>query len=160
MKLRIATLTDLDVITDLEQTCFPPNEAASRHAFIQRLQSFPNHFWVLEINGTLAGFINGMVTNNEMIIDEMFANARLHDDDGTWQSVFGLAVAPAFRKQGHAARLIRHLIEKAKTEARLGVTLTCKEHLVPYYEKFGFTDRGISASVHGGEIWHDMIIRF
>lgn len=160
MKLRIATLTDLDAITALENVCFPPNEAASRNSFIQRLQSFPDHFWVLEINGTLAGFINGMVTNNEMIIDEMFANARLHDDDGKWQSVFGLAVAPEYRKQGHAERLIRHLIEKAKADGRLGVTLTCKEYLVPYYEKFGFTDKGISSSVHGGEVWRDMTNRF
>ena len=160
MRLRIATLTDLDAITALENICFPPNEAASRSTFIKSLQSFPDHFWVLEIDGVLVGFINGMVTNNETIKDEMFANANLHDDNGKWQSVFGLAVAPEWRRQGHAERLIRHLIEKAKAEERLGVTLTCKELLVPYYEKLGFADGGISTSAHGGEVWRDMRIRF
>mgnify|MGYP001051621334 CR=1 FL=1 len=159
MKLRIATLTDLDAITALENTCFPPNEAATRNSFIKRLQSFPDHFWVLEIEGQLIGFINGMVTNNETIIDEMFAQANLHNDEGKWQSIFGLAVDPAFRKHGYAGKLIHHFIEKARADKRTGVTLTCKEYLVPYYEKFGFTDRGISASVHGGEVWHDMTIK-
>ncbi|WP_343690879.1 GNAT family N-acetyltransferase [Chitinophaga sp.] len=158
MKLRIATLTDLDAITALEKTCFPPNEAATRESFIQRLQSFPDHFWILEKEGQLIGFINGMVTNYETIRDEMFAHANLHNDDGKWQSIFGLAVAPAFRKQGYAGRLIDHFVEKARTDKRTGLTLTCKEHLVPYYAKFGFTDRGISASVHGGETWHDMTL--
>ncbi|RFM33568.1 GNAT family N-acetyltransferase [Chitinophaga silvisoli] len=159
MKLRIATLTDLDAITALENVCFPPNEAASRTSFIQRLQAFPDHFWVLESGGQLVGFINGMVTNNETIIDEMFASASLHDDNGRWQSVFGLAVAPEFRKQGYAGKLIHHLIEKSRADGREGVTLTCKEYLVGYYTKFGFEDRGISKSVHGGEVWHDMTLR-
>ncbi|WP_343674045.1 GNAT family N-acetyltransferase [Chitinophaga sp.] len=160
MKLRIATLTDLDAITTLEHVCFPPNEAASRESFINRLQAFPGHFWVLESEGRLVGFINGMVTDNETIRDEMFAHANLHNEEGKWQSVFGIAVSPEYRRNGYAGQLIRHLIEKAREEERAGVTLTCKEYLVPYYEKFGFRDLGISNSVHGGEVWHDMMIQF
>lgn len=160
MKLRIATLTDLDTITALEQTCFPPNEAATRESFIKRLEVFPGHFWILESEGQLVGFINGMVTDHETIVDEMFAHANLHKEEGKWQSIFGLAVSPDFRKHGYAGKLIRHFIDKAKEEERVGVTLTCKEYLVPYYEKFGFSDRGVSNSVHGGERWHDMTIQF
>lgn len=160
MKLRIATLIDLDALTALENMCFPPNEAASRESFIRRLQVFPDHFWILESEGRLVGFINGMVTNNERIVDEMFAQANLHNDNGKWQSVFGLAVAPEFRKNGYAGKLIQHLIEKARADGREGVTLTCKAYLVDYYEKYGFVNRGISGSVHGGEVWHDMTISF
>lgn len=160
MKFRIATLTDLDKITALEHICFPPNEAASRESFIKRLEFFPGHFWVLETESQLVGFINGMVTDNETIVDEMFADAHLHNEEGKWQSIFGLAVSPDFRKQGYAGQLIRHFINKAKEQERAGVTLTCKEYLVPFYEKFGFRDLGVSTSVHGGAIWHDMTIQF
>ena len=88
----------------------------------------------------------------------MFEHTELHDENGAWQSVFGLAVLPRFRNNGYAGKLIYHLIEKAKEQNRAGITLTCKKHLVAYYEKFGFADRGISQSTHGGATWHDMVL--
>ncbi|ANE50897.1 GNAT family N-acetyltransferase [Flavisolibacter tropicus] len=160
MKFRNATLDDLESIHQIETVCFPPNEAASFDSFSKRLQVFPNHFWLLEDEGQLIGFINGMVTSNKTIVDEMFANADLHNENGSWQSIFGIAVLPAFRRKGYAEKLINHLIEKSKEQNRTGVTLTCKDYLIPYYKKFGFIDLGISKSVHGGEVWHDMIIKF
>lgn len=41
------------------------------------------------------------------------------------------------------------MIEDAKFHSRSGVVLTCKEHLIHYYEKFGFENEGISGSEHG-----------
>ena len=38
--------------------------------------------------------------------------------------------------------------------------LTCKDRLIPYYEKFGYRNLGVSASVHGGAVWYDMILEF
>jgi ribosomal protein S18 acetylase RimI-like enzyme len=160
MNFRNATIKDLETINVIENICFPPNEAASSESFTKRLQVFPNHFWILENEGNIIGFINGMITDNEKIVDEMFENAELHNENGKWQSVFGLAVSPEYRKSGYAGQLINHVIQKSKEQNRTGITLTCKEYLIPYYQKFGFTDLGISGSVHGGEIWHDMTIRF
>ena len=37
---------------------------------------------------------------------------------------------------------------------------TCKEHLIPYYEKFGYRNCGVSESVHGGAVWYDMRLTF
>ncbi len=160
MNFRNATLDDLASISEMENVCFPPNEAASFASLSKRLQVFPNHFWIFENEGKIIGFINGMVTNNKTIIDEMFTNADLHDEEGAWQSVFGLAVSPDYRKSGYAGKLINHLIEQSKEQNRAGLTLTCKEYLIPYYRRFGFEDAGVSASVHGGEVWHDMILMF
>lgn len=160
MTIRNATINDLEAIHHLESACFPLNEAASLDSFSKRLQVFPHHFWLLEDEGQLIGFINGMVTNSETIADEMFAHADLHNENGSWQSIFGIAVLPAFRRKGYAEKLINHLIEKAKEQNRKGITLTCKEYLIPYYKKLGFVDLGISQSVHGGEVWHDMTIKF
>lgn len=160
MNFRNATIEDLEEINLIENSCFPPNEAATFESLSKRLKVFPNHFWILENNDNIIGYINGMVTNNKTINDEMFANVELHDEHGSWQSVFSLAVSPEYRNNGHAAQLINHLIEKSKEQKRVGITLTCKEYLISYYNKFGFVDLGISKSVHGGEIWHDMILEF
>ena len=48
MKIRLASMQDLEKITELEAMCFPPEEAASRDSFQKRLDIFPNHFWLLE----------------------------------------------------------------------------------------------------------------
>ncbi|PTQ97852.1 acetyltransferase (GNAT) family protein [Mucilaginibacter yixingensis] len=158
--LRNAALNDLSAISAIENVCFPPNEAASVLSFTKRLQIYPQHFWLLEIDGQLVGYVNGMVTNQPTISDELFSNAALHDELGEWQSIFGIAVAPGYRNQGYASQLMRHLIIKAKEEKRKGVILTCKSHLITYYQRFGFTDMGVSQSVHGGEVWHDMTLTF
>ena len=34
--------------------------------------------------------------------------------------------------------------------------LTCRDEKVKMYERMGYKDLGISASVWGGEKWHDM----
>ena len=160
MNCRNATIADLEVIHQVETVCFPPNEAASLTSLSKRLQVFPHHFWLLENEGQIIGFINGMVSNNKTISDDMFVQADLHNENGSWQSVFGLAVLPAFRRKGYAEKLIAHLIAIAKGQNRTGVTLTCKEYLIPYYKKLGFVDLGVSQSVHGGEVWHDMVMEF
>ena len=160
MNFRNATIADLGSILHIEKACFPPNEAASLDSLSKRLQVFPQHFWLLEDEGQLIGFINGMVTDHKTIVDEMFKQAELHNENGSWQCVFGLAVSPTFRRKGYAEKLINHLIQKSKEQKRKGITLTCKEHLIPYYQKLGFVDLGISKSVHGGAVWHDMIIEF
>ncbi|WP_264551171.1 GNAT family N-acetyltransferase [Flavobacterium sp. N2038] len=160
MNFRNATISDLAVINEIENLCFSPNEAASLETLAKRLQVFPQHFWLIEDHNNTIGFINGMVTDNRTIVDEMFKDPDLHHENEKWQSVFGLAISPDFQKQGYAGELIKHLIAKSKMQNRQGITLTCKGYLVAYYEKFGFTNLGISASVHGGEVWHDMVIEF
>lgn len=157
---RNAALNDLKAITAIENICFPPNEAATSESFTKRLQAYPDHFWLLESDGELIGFVNGMVTNQETISDDLFSDAKLHNKDGKWQSIFGIAVSPQHRNQGYAAQLMNHLIAQSQKENREGIILTCKSHLIRYYERFGFADKGVSESVHGGEVWHDMTLTF
>jgi len=158
--IRTVTPADLDTVTAIEAECFPPSEAAPRASFEDRIRTFPSHFFLIETDGVPAGFINGMVTSQSTISDIMFADASLHDEAGAWQTVFGLDVLTAFRHRGYAAKLMEHLIAHARAEGRRGVILTCKEHMIGYYRRFGFVDEGVSASTHGGALWHDMTLRF
>lgn len=156
MKIRTATIGDLDRITEVESICFPAAEAATRKSLQDRLSCYPNHFWLMEDDEKLVGFVNGMVTNFPHLTDEMYEDASMHNENGDWQMIFGVDVIPEYRRQGVAEQLIRLVIEESKRQGRMGIVLTCKDALVHYYAKFGFIDEGISDSEHGGVTWHEM----
>jgi ribosomal protein S18 acetylase RimI-like enzyme len=160
LDIRKAILPDLDEITALEAVCFPEAEAASGSSFLQRLQTFPDSFFVAEIEAGIIGFVNGCVTNDEVISDELFASSSLHVPDGKYQSIFGLDVHPDYRRKGIAAELMNHMIKAAREAGRNGLILTCKDRLIHYYESFGYVNKGVSKSNHGGAVWYDMILRF
>ena len=160
MNVRNATLKDLEIITGIEAKCFPKAEAASESDFRKRLSVYPNHFWLLEDNDKIIGFVNGMVTDESILRDEMFEDATLHNESGQWQMIFGVNTLPEYRRQGCAAKIINKVILDAKAQNRMGVVLTCKDKLLHYYEKFGFKNEGISESTHGDAVWYDMRLTF
>ena len=160
MNIRFAVPSDLDAVTAVEAACFPKAEAATREEFADRLRFYPNHFWLLEENGELLAFLNGMVTDEPAIRDVLYADAALHREAGAWQTVFGINTLPAYRRRGYAARLMERMIADARTQGRRGCILTCKEPLIAYYEKFGYRSAGRSQSVHGGAVWYDMRLLF
>lgn len=151
---------DLDAVARVEAVCFPEAEAAGRESFSRRIAAFPESFLVAEAGGDLIGFINGCVTGERTIRDEMFEDESLHDPKGSYQSIFGLDVVPEYRRRGIASQLMKALIGRAKKQGRKGLILTCKDRLIGYYETFGYRSLGVSASVHGGAVWYDMILEF
>lgn len=160
MEIRTAVMADLAAVTAVEAACFPAAEAATERDFAQRLAVYPNHFWLLEDDGTLVSFINGMVTDEPTLRDEMYENAALHREDGAWQMIFGVNTLPRYRRQGCAARVMERVIADARAQGRKGCVLTCKDQLIHYYETFGFRNEGVSASTHGGVVWYDMRLTF
>ena len=160
MEIRTAELSDLDAIARVEAECFPQAEAATREDFEKRLAAYRNHFWLLFDGERLVSFVDGMVTDQEDLTDDLYENAQKHDETGAWQMIFGVNTLPAYRKQGYAGELIREAIRTAKNQGRKGLVLTCKDALVPYYAKFGFQNEGISCSVHGNVVWNQMRLVF
>lgn len=153
-------MRDLDAIAEVEAQCFPLLEAAPEAEFIRRIQWNQKHFWVLEDQGQIVGFVNGFATDSRDLTDEMYDHAEMRNEAGGWQMIFGLDVIPSCRRQGCGAMLLETMIEDARSAGRRGVVLTCKEPLVHYYAKFGFRNEGVSASVHGGVTWYQMRLTF
>ena len=161
MRIRTASMADLAAVTAVEAACFPPAEAATEADFAARLAAYPDHFWLLEDeDGTLVSFVDGMVTDEPHLRDEMYENAALHDEHGAWQMIFGVNTLPAYRRRGCAGQLLRRAVDDARAQGRKGCVLTCKEALVHYYETFGFVSEGRSLSTHGGAVWYDMRLTF
>ena len=161
MNIRYATMADLDDIASVESVCFPVLEAATKEEFEQRIKYYGNHFWLMFDEGKLIAFVDGFVTDESDLTDEMYENASMHNENGAWQMIFGVNTLPEYRRCGYAKELIEKVILDARKQNRKGLVLTCKESLVPYYSKFGFIDEGITdKSTHGNVQWHQMRLDF
>ncbi len=154
--IRNAKLEEAYVLAQIEAECFPKAEAASAEEIKKRMSTFLECFFVAEVQGEIAGFINGAVTDQPSLPDELYHNAALHKPEGAYQTVFGLNVREAYRNQGIAGKLLDFLSDTAKERGKKGVILTCKEHLLKFYGSHGFENFGVADSTHGGACWYDM----
>ena len=100
MEIRTAELSDLDAIARVEAECFPQAEAATREDFEKRLAAYRNHFWLLFDGERLVSFVDGMVTDQEDLTDDLYENAQKHDETGAWQMIFGVNTLPEYRRHG------------------------------------------------------------
>ena len=96
MNIRYATMADLDDITSVESECFPVLEAATKEEFEQRIKYYGNHFWLMFDEGKLIAFVDGFVTDEADLTDDMYENASMHNENGAWQMIFGLEIVGAF----------------------------------------------------------------
>ena len=160
MIIRTATMDDLQAVAAVEAECFPAAEAATEEEFAERLKYYGNHFWLMFEEEKLIAFVDGFVTDEADLTDEMYEKAGLHNEDGAWQMIFGVNTIPSHRRHGYAGQLIQRAIEDAKAQGRKGLVLTCKDRLVPYYAKFGFKNEGVSESTHGNVVWYQMRLEF
>ena len=153
-------MADIDLIADLEATCFPPEQAAPRASFEARLNVFASHILIMELDGAPIGFINGAVIDQPYIEDVMYSDASCHSDAYPYQSVFGIGVLPDYQGKGYGRILLQAYLDHAKEQGRQGVTLTCLEKKLGFYEKLGFRNYGGSDSNHGGAQWFNMLYLF
>lgn len=157
VNIRNARKADLPDLVVIENLCFVKEEAATEESFEKRVHFYPDSFFVAEENGELIGLVNGPVIEKVFITDDLFSNSKENPQVGGHQSVLGLAVVPDFQKRGIATALLTRLEKEAKEKHRETVTLTCKEKLIPFYEKQGYENYGISSSQHGGVVWYNMV---
>ena len=160
LNMRLAKQSDLETIMNIEKICFPKAEAASSKEFRERFEVFGDCFFVAEKENQIVGFINGCKTDQPLLPDELYHDTSLHCPQGKYQTVFGLDVLPQYQHQGIAQALMNAFIDNAKKQGCLGMVLTCKNHLIGFYEQFGYVHQGISASNHGGAQWNDMLLIF
>jgi ribosomal protein S18 acetylase RimI-like enzyme len=127
----------------------------------ERVQGAPDLFLVAvdQSTGRLAGFLNGLATNESVFRDEFFTNVNLHDPEGKNVMLLGLDVLPEHQRRGLGRKLVCQYAERERDKDRQTLILTCLKSKVKMYEKMGFTDRGIANSTWGGEEWHEMSLR-
>ena len=142
----------------IEMVCFPPNEACSALAMKERIAVASELFLVAIENetGLIAGFLNGLATDEQAFRDDFFKDANLHNPDGKNVMLLGLDVLPQYQMQGLARELMEQYSAREKARGRKALILTCLEEKVEMYKKFQFEDDGMANSTWGGESWHQM----
>ena len=68
----------------IEKICFPPHEACSDKNMKERILKAPELFLVAEDRktGKIAGFLNGIATDEDVFRDEFFTDITLNDPKG------------------------------------------------------------------------------
>ncbi|MEG0108629.1 MAG: GNAT family N-acetyltransferase [Lachnospiraceae bacterium] len=157
-EFRTILLNEAEQAVEIEQVCFPPNEACSEQMMKDRIEVAADLFFVAvdKKDGRIAGFLNGLATDEHSLRDEFFTNATLYNPTGKNVMILGLALLPEYQKQGLAKELMFQYLQKEYKKGRKMVVLTCLESKVKMYEKMGFENHGIGESTWGAEQWYEM----
>lgn len=158
IKLRTATIDDVSRIFEIEELCFPPEEAATKEKYQWRIGNFASHTIVCELDDKIISVVCALPYGKRLIEDDIFEMDTLPSGDTS--AILSVMTDPAFKCQGFAETTLNYAIENEKSLGMKTMSLTCKNHLLHYYEKFGFKKVGVSASVHGGATWYDMVLDF
>ena len=123
----------------IEKICFPPNEACSEKHMKERIGVTPELFLVAvdKTTGKLAGFLNGIATDEEKFRDEFFTDASLNNPKGKKVMILGLDVLPEYRGQGLAREIVRCYLQREEEKGRKEIVLTCLDEKVEMYKRFG-----------------------
>lgn len=152
---------EADQAIRIETVCFPPNEACSERMMRERIAVAPELFLVAvdRETGKIAGFLNGLATEETAFRDEFFTDASLQNPEGKNIMLLGLDVLPEYRGRGLARRIVDEYRRRERKRGREMLILTCLEKKVGMYEKMGFQNCGLAHSTWGGEQWYEMSCR-
>ncbi len=156
--LRKVSDDDENAVVEIEQICFPPNEACSPKSMKERVENAAQYFQVLVDvkENRIAGFINGVATEEDKFQDKFFTDISEHNPKGKNVMICGVDVLPQYEGQGLAGLMMNGYKESMKRLGKRKLILTNLQRLTHFYEKMGFVDLGIADSSWGGEEWHEM----
>lgn len=157
-EFRYINLDEIEQVVEIEQICFPPHEACSPKMMRERM-AVASDFCLVAADreiGKIAGFLNGVATDEYAFRDDFFVDASLHNQEGRNVMLLGLDVLPEYRMQGLAREIMYQYLRKEHGRGRQMVILTCLKSKIKMYEKMGFYNRGISESTWGNEQWYEM----
>jgi len=81
-----------------------------------------------------------------------------HKEDGRTVCLHSLAVLPRYQRRGLGTILMKAYIERVSQSGVADrIALITHEKLVPFYQRFGFVDKGKSDVQFGGGNWNDMV---
>jgi ribosomal protein S18 acetylase RimI-like enzyme len=81
-----------------------------------------------------------------------------HQEQGGTVALHSLAVASEHQRKGLATILLKAYIERIKS-AKIAdrIALLAHDHLIKFYQGFGFVDEGRSEATFGGGQWNSMV---
>lgn len=155
---RHATASDASACFAIESAAYPADEAATLEKIATRIEGYPQGFLILELDGAIAGFINSGCAFDVEMSDEEFKELVGHDSVAPNVVIMSVVIDPKFQGQGLASVMINEFISRTREQGKESIHLMCKEELVDMYAKYGWVYTKPSASDHGGQSWHEMVM--
>ncbi|HFI0150722.1 TPA: GNAT family N-acetyltransferase [Streptococcus suis] len=157
MQIRFAKRTDLPAIVSLEQENFEPNELIADQVLAYYVENLSQTCLVMESDRQeLVGYLLARPTTENRVTDDIFYQLEETEEEANYLAIASLSIAPKFKGQGVGTLLLAALKELVVIQGYRGISLTCKDHLLRYYEMNGFEDCGLSESQFGNQQWYDM----
>ena len=93
-EFRNITQEEADQAVKIEEICFPPQEACSEQMMLERVKTAPELFLVAidRETGKIAGFLNGLSTDEEVFRDDFFTGTSLYVPEGENIMLLGLDI--------------------------------------------------------------------
>lgn len=119
-----------------------------------------------ERKAVLLGHIVATKTTNPVVTDSDMAIPTSgpedptigHKESGRTLCIHSLAVLPQYQRRGLGKTLMKAYLQRMESsEAAERVALIAHEEMIPYYEGFGFENRGKSKAEFAGGGWFDMV---
>ncbi|HEM6092354.1 TPA: GNAT family N-acetyltransferase [Streptococcus suis] len=150
MEIRFATPSDLEQVVLIENANFSKEERIAESVLAIYLNALSKTCLIMEHDGEIAGYLLSCPSVSQTVTDDIFYLTGSH------LAIASLSVADTYKGQGVGTLLLAAIKEVALAGGFEGVSLTCKEYLIGYYEMNQFEDFGPSLSQFGGQMWSDM----
>jgi ribosomal protein S18 acetylase RimI-like enzyme len=182
LQYRQATEADVPRLYELEAQCYPADEAASQDQVRMRMAEAGEVFMVAveqdegassqsssdsdSGSGRIIAFVNGTQTGLEQLSHDSMSQ---HERGGQYLCIHSVTVAPQFRRRGVGLAMLRHYVHWVRGKSQVNRSLSSSPPPLPitrllllshayldgFYTSAGFTRIGVSAVVHGSEVWYD-----
>lgn len=145
-----ATVDDLGVVSRLESSSFPADEAASPETIRVRHNVAEKYFCVIKKADVIdcIGFINATCIVGETVKEESMTD---HAPEGKSLVIHSVTVSPEYRRGGVGSAMLKSYVNRIATDCpeieRL--LLLSKAYLLGYYVSCGFQLIGLSSVKHG-----------
>ncbi|MFA7944163.1 GNAT family N-acetyltransferase [Pseudomonas brenneri] len=158
LTLRNATPADANRCYEIEVSAYEGDEAATLEKIATRIALYPEGFLILEVDGQVAGFINGGCAHDVVMSDEAFKELIGHSADAPNVVIMSVVVDPAHQGKGYSTQLMTAFVQQMREMGKQTIHLMCKQQHVPLYTCMGYQYVQPSASDHGGMAWHEMVM--
>ena len=156
---REAQPADADRCFEIEPSAYEGDEAATHARISKRIETYPEGFLILEVDGRITGFINCGCAHEVEMSDEKFKELIGHAPDAPNVVIMSVVGDPAVQGKGYSRAMMDEFVGRMRRMGKEMIYLMCKERHVPLYEKLGFKYLKPSPSEHGGMSWHEMSMR-
>ena len=99
------------------------------------------------------------MTQTRYVEDRSFT-ADVKDEShlpGGYITLTSLSISQSAQGLGVGKALLEAMKNLALEEGREGISLTCHDYLIEYYERNDFVNEGRSDSNYAGEVWYDLV---